>query len=63
MPIVHIMLMQGRSEEQKSKAAAAITKALNEHLNATPDHTNVVFQDVAPANWAIGGALLSEKKK
>lgn len=63
MPIVQITLIQGRTDEQKSKAAAAITKALHEHLNATPDHTYVVFQDVAPSNWAISGALLSEKKK
>lgn len=63
MPVVQVTLIQGRSEEQKSKAAAAITKALHEHLNSTPDQTFVVFHDVAPSNWAIGGSLLSEKKK
>ena len=62
VPIVQISLMRGRTEEQKSKAAAAITQILHEHLNSTPDHTYVVFQDVEPSNWAIAGKLLSEKK-
>jgi 4-oxalocrotonate tautomerase len=61
VPYVKIELLAGRSEEQKAAVAKAVTDALVELAGAQPDSIFIVFDDVAPANWASGGQLLSRK--
>jgi 4-oxalocrotonate tautomerase len=51
MPIVDISLFAGRSADQKLSAARAISSALVEHLNATPESVQVIFRDVARTDW------------
>lgn len=59
MPIVHIILLEGRTPDQKSKIAEGITKVMEEHAKSPPSQTYVVFDDVTSDNWAIGGQMLS----
>lgn len=61
MPWVKIDLSSGRDEDQKEKAAEAITAALVAHCNCTPESVSIVFNDVPSENWAFGGRLLSRK--
>jgi 4-oxalocrotonate tautomerase len=63
MPWVRIDLSAGRSEEQKSKTAKAVTDAIVEFCGCTPESVSIVFNDVTPENWAFGGRLLSETQK
>jgi 4-oxalocrotonate tautomerase len=51
MPVVEISLFTGRTAEQKLGAARAISAALVEHLNATPESVQVIFRDVARTDW------------
>ena len=51
MPVVDISLFAGRSAEQKLRAARAISRALVEHLDATPESVQVIFRDVARTDW------------
>jgi len=62
MPWIRVDLSAGRSAEQKSKTAAAITQALVEFCNCTAESVSIVFNDVTGDNWAMGGKLLSEKQ-
>lgn len=63
MPWVRIDLSAGRSEEQKSKTAKAVTDAIVEFCGCSPESVSIVFNDVTSENWAFGGQLLSEKQK
>jgi 4-oxalocrotonate tautomerase len=58
MPIVTVSLFPGRSEEQKSKFAQAVTKDATEILNAKDEHVIVVFQESAKENWFQAGKPL-----
>lgn len=58
MPIVSISLFPGRSEEQKSEFAQAVTKAATEILNAKDGHVIVVFMESAKENWFQAGKPL-----
>ncbi len=60
MPHVTVQLLAGRTVDQKRACAEAITQAIVEHLNTSPDHTSVVFQEVQRDEWASGGKLMSD---
>lgn len=62
MPVVKVMWYP-RSREQKAKVAEAITEAIVKIGGARPEGTTVIFQDVDPGNWAIGGVLGSGRKE
>ncbi len=61
MPYVRIEILEGRTEDQKAAIAASVTQALVEHAGANPQSVFVVFQDVAPQDWATGGTLVSRR--
>ncbi|MAG36494.1 MAG: 4-oxalocrotonate tautomerase [Dehalococcoidia bacterium] len=60
MPHVTVQLLAGRTVDQKRACAEAITNAIVEHLNTTPDATSVVFQEVQRHDWASAGKLISD---
>jgi 4-oxalocrotonate tautomerase len=57
MPLVFIKLYEGRTVEQKRKAAKAITDIIVETLGTTAEHTQVIFEDTKKNDWAIAGEL------
>ena len=61
MPIVQVNLLEGRSVEQKRKAAANITKVLCEDFNVNPEQVRIQFIDMSPDNYAIAGTLTVDK--
>ena len=58
MPIVTVSLFPGRSEEQKSQFAEAVTKAAVDILKASDNHVIVVFQERPKQNWFQAGKPL-----
>ena len=57
MPVVVITLYEGRTAEQKLKAAKAITDVIVETLGTTAEHTQFIFEDTKKSDWAIAGQL------
>ncbi|SFC63434.1 4-oxalocrotonate tautomerase [Polaromonas sp. OV174] len=63
MPVIKIELSSGRSQEQKQKVADDVTQSLIKHCACTPESVHVVFVDVQPSDWAIGGKFLGQPRK
>ena len=61
MPVVSIQLLSGRSKDQKSKIAKAVTNAMVDIGGAKPEGVHVIFSDVEKDDWANGGVLFSDK--
>lgn len=57
MPVVVVMMWEGRSVEQKRKLSKAITDAMAEHAGADTDALHVVIQEYTRENWARDGVL------
>lgn len=55
MPIVRIELFPGRSHDVKMEIATAITQALEEKAGIQPSATTVIFSEIAPSDWVVGG--------
>jgi len=60
MPNITIQWYAGRTDEQKRRITAAITKAMVEIGKTTPDQVHIVFQDVEKSNWGVNGRLASD---
>jgi 4-oxalocrotonate tautomerase len=63
MPMVKVELHKGRSLEQKTACAKAIVRAVQEHLGAPPEATQVMFVDVEKTDWMVGSKLLEGEKR
>ena len=61
MPVVTIQLLSGRSKDQKTKLAKAITDAVVDIAGARPEGVQVIFADIEKADWANAGVLMSDK--
>jgi 4-oxalocrotonate tautomerase len=61
--MVRIELYEGRTSEQKTACARDVIKAIQQNLGAKPESTQVVFIDVAPADWLIGSKLFPADAK
>ena len=63
MPHVIVKLYEGRSEEQKTALAEAVTQALMSSLGSAVDSISVGIEDVAPADWMdqVYGPEISSK--
>ncbi len=55
MPIAHILMLEGRSEEQKAAVIAKVTEALVEAVGVPRETVRVLIQDLPKSNWGIGG--------
>ena len=64
MPFVTVEMWEGRTIEQKRRLVKAITDAMIEHANCTPDHLHVVIHESSKENWGRAGVLgIDEAKK
>ena len=61
MPVVTIQLLAGRTKDQKSEIAKAITDALVNIGGAPPQGVHVIFDDVEKDHWANAGTLIADR--
>ena len=62
MPFVIVHIASGRALEKRRRLAVAITDAISEIFELERGATQVLIQEHDRDNWAIGGALLSERQ-
>jgi 4-oxalocrotonate tautomerase len=62
MPIAIVHIMEGRDDEKKARAIAAITQAIVDTLDAKPESVRVILQEVPKAQWGIAGKPASARK-
>ncbi len=60
MPVVHIYMFEGRTDEQKSAMAKGVTKAISESAGIPDSATTIVIHDTKRSDWAQGGVMASE---
>lgn len=60
MPIIRVEMFPGRTPEQKAKLAERFTQAFVEEANAKAESVQIVFTDVQPSDWAVGGKLCAK---
>ena len=57
MPILKIEMFAGRTPEQKAEFAKEVTQLATRVLRCPAETVDVIFVDIATADWAHGGKL------
>jgi 4-oxalocrotonate tautomerase len=60
MPTIRVELLTGRSADQKRAFATVVVREAASILRCTPADVQVVFNEVAPADWINGGQISGE---
>lgn len=55
MPIVHIELLEGRTQEQKNAMVKEVTEAIVRTTGANKEAVHIVINDMEKGNYAVGG--------
>ena len=55
MPVIHVELWEGRPTAVRDAIAEDITASVVKHLGIPPEHTTIIFTEVAKADWYTGG--------
>lgn len=62
MPLVHVELIEGRSQEQLKQLAADITDAVTKNTGAPAEHVHVILDEMRKGRYAVAGVLKSDEK-
>lgn len=66
MPLVHIELIEGRSEEQLKNLVKDVTDAVTKNTGAPAgapaEHVHVVLSEMKKNRYSVAGVLKSEEK-
>jgi 4-oxalocrotonate tautomerase len=57
MPVVRVSWFEGKNHDMKTKVAAEITESIVRNTGIDAKYIYVIFEDVAPSNWAGDGKL------
>ena len=60
MPVVRVSWFEGKKTAVKEVVAGEITDTIVRHTGTDAKYIYVIFEDVAPSDWAGGGKLFGE---
>lgn len=63
MPILEMHLLEGRSVEKKRKAVAAVTAALVESLDVSPETVRILITEHPVEHFSVGGKTVGERQE
>ena len=55
MPIIEMHLVEGRTSDQKSRVAAAVTKAVSESMPCSPDTVRILITEHRSDEFYVAG--------
>ncbi len=63
MPIIHVHILEGRSEEKKNRMVRRVSEAVCETLGAPIETIRVLVHETSPDDWYVGGASKAERDR
>ncbi|MFA7585141.1 MAG: 2-hydroxymuconate tautomerase family protein [Novosphingobium sp.] len=62
MPIISVVIAEGRSTERKRAFIRALTQATVEVMDVRPEQVRVILQETKLEHYAIAGVTFAEKE-
>ena len=63
MPVLRVSMWSGRTKEQKSELAKALTDTMVQVGEVPPQAVTIMFEELPKENWATEGKLHTELHK
>jgi 4-oxalocrotonate tautomerase family enzyme len=63
MPYVNLQITPGASRAQKAEIVREFTATLARVLGKRPEHTHIVIQEIAEADWGFAGQLTDDWRR
>lgn len=63
MPVVRVSWFAGKDAKAKKAVAAEITESIVKNTGTDAKYIYVLFEDIAPSDWAGAGKLFGEEPK
>ena len=60
MPLVHIDLIEGRSDEQLKGLVKDVTEAISKNANVPADPLHIVLNEISKDRYSVGGKMVSD---
>jgi 4-oxalocrotonate tautomerase len=60
MPVVRVSWFEGKDAKAKQAVAAEVTESIVRNTGTPAEYIYVIFEDVAPSDWAGAGKLFGE---
>jgi 4-oxalocrotonate tautomerase len=60
MPVVRVSWFEGKDTPTKQVVAAEITQSIVKNTGTPAEYIYVIFEDVAPSDWAGAGKLFGD---
>lgn len=60
MPIIHVQILDGRSEKDIKSLIGALTTATSENLEVPKERVRIIVQEIPKTRWAVGGELMED---
>lgn len=60
MPVVRVSWFEGKDTPTKQVVAAEITESIVKNTGTPAEYIYVIFEDVAPSDWAGAGKLFGD---
>lgn len=60
MPVVRVTWFKNKDAKAKDIVAKEITESIVRNTGAEANSIQVIFEDIAPSDWAIGGNLFKD---
>jgi 4-oxalocrotonate tautomerase len=55
MPIIHVHVIEGRTDEQLQNLMERLTEAAAQSLDVKKEQVRVLIQEVSNKHWGVGG--------
>lgn len=59
MPVIHVQMMEGRSEEKVKTLITKMTETVASTLEIAPDRVRILVKEFPKTRWGIGGVQAS----
>ncbi len=63
MPLVHVYVLEGRTNDQKRELVQEMTRVMVEVMGSRKERVNVLIHESEATTWAVGGQLLAEEER
>ena len=55
MPIIHVHILEGRSEDKKNRMVREVSQVVSKTLSAPLETVRVLVHETSPGDWYVGG--------